>query len=165
MSQESPVEFNFDSESFLPTEVPVKYKQTDYVLREATSGAAKDFANARIARVKMGSAGEPTAYGSLGDLEPLLVSMCLFELSGKPVTMKFVELMPYRMQKALYDKAREISGLDDDDPLAVALELALTRDDAPVTKDALVTWLSSLDGPQFTALTKLGKALAAKSKN
>jgi len=163
MSQIDSTEFDFDSMETI--EVPVKFKGMDYVLREATSGAAKDFANARIARVKMSSTGEATSYGSLGDLEPLLVSMCLFELNGKPVTVKFVESMPYRIQKTLYDKAKDISGMDDDDPLVVSLDLALSREDAPITKENLISWLTTLDGPQYKSLTKLAKALVATSKN
>lgn len=156
-------EFDFDSLETI--EIPVKFKGNEYVLREATSGAAKEFSNARISRVKMSGTGEATSYGSLGDLEPLLVSLCLFEASGKPVTIKFVELMPYKVQKALYNKAKEISGMDDDDPFVDSLDLALTREDAPITREALLVWLSGLDSPQFKPLTKLAKDMAAKSKN
>lgn len=156
---------DFDFDSIETIEIPVKYKSVDYVLREATSGAAKEFANARISRVKMSSTGEATSYGSLGDLEPLLVSLCLFELSGKPVTVKFVEAMPYKVQKALYEKAKEISGMDDNDPMVDALNLALSRDDAPITKESLVEWLASLDGPQYKVLAKLAKSLGSTSKN
>lgn len=84
-----------------------------YFLKEASGDAATKFANARLNCVKLGPDGKPQTVRGIADVEPLLVSLCLFDSNGKNVPEATVRSWPYRIQKALFDRAKEMSHLDD----------------------------------------------------
>ena len=96
----------------------------DYVLREASGDTVAKFNNAR-ARCAQYKDGGLSGVEGLGDLEPMLVSMCLFEDKGdgtpdpqKPVRASILRAWPGPVVKALFDKASEISELDSDKDVA-----------------------------------------------
>jgi len=102
-----------------PIEIPYKIGDKEYVLQEAMSDAAVKWRNASIACTKYGADGNPQGFSKLGDLEPLLVSLCLFEVedgSGirKPMQESQVRKWPHRIITSLFDKAKKISKLDAD---------------------------------------------------
>ena len=112
-----------------PVEVPVTIKGKDYVLKEASSDAAVKFRNANAAGATLTQdANERTkvTMGSIADSEPLLVSLCLFEVrkddkgnvminpsTGKAVhgavALGWVRGLKNSIVKALFDKVMEIS--------------------------------------------------------
>ena len=108
----------FDSLSLI--EVPVKIIDKNYVLREASEDAACRWRNSQVSGAKMVD-GKVSGLGNLADGEPLLVSLCLFELvpevkqfpDGKPVPLQTVRSWPARVVKQLFAKAKEISGLSE----------------------------------------------------
>jgi hypothetical protein len=67
-------------ETLAPVEVPVKIGSGRYVLREASGDAACRYQNAVLKTTKLGPDGRPTDINGLADCEPLLVSLCLFEI-------------------------------------------------------------------------------------
>lgn len=118
-----------------------------YVLREANGAAAKKFKNQQYGGVRMEN-GQLAGVKDIGELEPLLVSLCLFgATSEEDLTAGYtrpmephknaIEKWPSRVLTALYKKAKEISHLDEDDKVQLAIKKALERGDSPCTYDAL----------------------------
>jgi hypothetical protein len=99
-------------EDITPIEVPVHIHGVDYVLRETSGEAAVKYNDARLACNEYQD-GKLVRVHGLADLEPLLVSLCLFTQEGSLVSKTTILGWPARVQKALYDKAREISGMNE----------------------------------------------------
>ena len=97
-------------EQLTPIEVPVQLAGDSYLLREASGEAAAKFNNARTACYDY-MAGKLSKIHDTGDLEPLLVALCIFTHDGKPVPESTVRGWPARIVTALFEKAKEISGL------------------------------------------------------
>lgn len=114
-------ELNFDNLSLI--EVPVSLEGKKYVLREADEDTATAYRNATIAGAKMEDGQVTGMPSNLGGVQSLLVSRCLFPLDkdGAPlpnsVARKTVMGWPSRVVKPLFEKAKEISELDEDESL------------------------------------------------
>lgn len=92
-----------------------------YVIREASGDAACRYRNAQSKALKYND-GKVVASEGLADVDPLLVSMCLFEITGPkgaekytPVPVAQIRAWPHRVQKYLVEKVKSISGLDLDE--------------------------------------------------
>lgn len=122
-----------DFNDLSPIEVPVSIDGRSYILREATGDAACRYRNALLACTQLGPEGKPSSVKGMADAEPLLVSLCLFDDAGKPVSGPTIRKWPARVLKALFDKATEISQLgeeedDNDDKEAAKKSLSGTED-------------------------------------
>lgn len=133
--------------------VPVKLGDNEYELREASGEAAKKFSNARLARIKF-SGGKADGLHDLGDLEPLLVSLCLFDLkTGKNIPQAVVETWPGRVVTALFNEAKKISGLEETNvTVSKLLKKALNHEESPVSYEDLTFWVESLDEEEYRPL-------------
>jgi hypothetical protein len=95
----------------------------NYVLREATGAAAAQYKNDVLKKSKFGPDGKPQAFDGVADVEPLLVSLCLFELKSdgtamdSPVPVNVIKRWPARVVAQLFSEAKRISGMEDDDTL------------------------------------------------
>ena len=96
-------------------EVSVTVGDKQYTLREATGDAACRYRNALLKCTELGPEGKPVRVIGMADVEPLLVSLCLFNEQNKPVHVNTVRSWPARIQKALFEKTKEISNLDDEE--------------------------------------------------
>lgn len=104
-----------------PTEVSVRIKKKDYVLREASGDASCKYRNAMLKSTRLGPDGKPVQIDGMADTEPLLVALCLFEKRPQegggakevPVSVQEVRAWPGWLVKRLFDKAKEISNLDE----------------------------------------------------
>lgn len=120
-------EMNFDD--LQPIEVPIKFRNRSFGLREASGDTAVKYRNAMLESTKLGPDGKPTSVKGMANIEPLLVSMCLIEyiadkegkVRERPVNEATIRAWPNRILKPLYDKAREISALKEDDETEDAL--------------------------------------------
>jgi hypothetical protein len=131
----------------------------NYILREANGRAAKIFNNARISGVTLED-GKPKSLSGIGDLEPLLVSLCLFGENDRPLTVSFVEKWPSRVVKKLYNKAREISDLDEgemENELVTALKKCLDSNGSPMS---YVQFKSYVEATEDSAVEPLRDLLA-----
>ncbi|MCK9571408.1 kinetochore protein SPC24 [Candidatus Pacearchaeota archaeon] len=119
-------EFNFDDLTTI--EIPVKYKGESYVLREASEASTCQYENAKAKCVKMADGKFAGIDGPMADTEPLLVSLCLFDSSGANVALTTIRSWPGRLVKKLFDKAKQISELDQQDEETLTKQLeALTK--------------------------------------
>lgn len=104
-----------------PLEVEVRVGKLDFVLREASGEAAVKYTNAKLKRLTLGSDGKPSTFQGMGDLEPYLVSLCLFtakrerpELNNQPLHEVEIRSWPHKVQKKLFEVAKQISEIDQD---------------------------------------------------
>jgi len=112
-------EFNFSLEL---VEIPVKLNGADYVLREADEETAAMFNNARLAGIRLEDGKMAGLPSDIASLQSLLVSRCLFTVSPdgskSRVDRGIVKGWPSRVVKPLFERAKEISDLDETPTLA-----------------------------------------------
>lgn len=135
--------FNFDS--LAPQETPVTIEGKKYVLREPSEAAALRYRDACIRGAKMEDG--VVTMGAVAEAQPLLVSLCLFEIiseqNGEPknvgVSLQTIKGWPTRVVKPLFEAAKEMGGLNEGTPeelekaiakLQKQLAKARTKDDA-----------------------------------
>lgn len=131
----------FDFGSLEVIEIPVVGPdKKPYILREASGDAVAKFNNARGRCVQFRDGGMSAVAGQ-GDLEALLVSLCLFHVVKeadeeidmnhpelwkadlkKALTAMTIRSWPERVVKPLFDKAKEISEIDEPEDLAALKE-------------------------------------------
>ena len=117
-------EIRFDD--ITPIEEKVFIGGEEYLLRETSGDASVKYDNARLDRYEYQD-GKLAKVKDLGDLEPLLVSLCLFMSDGKtPVSELTIRSWPARVQKSLYNRAREISGMNET-PKTIKEQIALLQ--------------------------------------
>lgn len=131
MSQDT-TEMVFDDISL--KEISVRIGTNDYILREATGDVACKYRNAMMRSTKLNAEGQPAYVDGFADIEPLLISMCLFQILKEgeatkriPVSLANVRLLPCRVQKALYAKAVDISELAEAPDNVEELEKAIGK--------------------------------------
>lgn len=95
----------------VPIEVPVTINRERFILREATEEAAIKFRNACMAGARMED-GKVVGVSNMAETQALLVSLCLFA-DDKPVPPSVIKRWPSRVVKSLFEKAKEISQLDE----------------------------------------------------
>ena len=100
-------------DSFALHEEPVFLGDKKFVLREASSGAATRYRNALLDCATMGPEGKPSKLSGMASVEPLLVSLCLFEEDGKPVPLAEIERWPSKIVKRLFNRVKDVSDLDE----------------------------------------------------
>lgn len=104
-------EMRFDD--ITPIEVEVFVGKEKYILRETSGAARVIYDNARLACYEY-QEGKLVKVHDIASIEVLLVSLCLFMGDGvTPVPEVTIKVWPGRVYKALYEKAREISGMSD----------------------------------------------------
>lgn len=100
-----------------PQELAVTIGGREYVLREASAEAARQYRNAASKGMKFDGNGKPVSLGdNPADAELLLVSQCLFEryphngeTRERPVQPNTVKAWPDRVTKALFGKCKDLS--------------------------------------------------------
>jgi hypothetical protein len=114
-----------DFTDYTPWEQLVGYAGTKYMLREATGEAARLYRTASLRGVELDrdeDANKTTTrrLEAITGVEPLLVSLCLFsENPAKPgtfdvpVSESTVGSFPSKVQKAWFDKIKDVSDLDE----------------------------------------------------
>jgi len=151
----------FDTSEFEEQRISFTFKEEDFVLREATGEAERRFTNARTKAAKIGANGQIRELGDVGDLKPLLVHLCCFRdegpKAGQQVGLAEIGKWPGRLVSSLFDKAKEISGFDEEDKLGEELSKALALEDAPCTLEDLREFVEGLDKDEYVELHELVK--------
>lgn len=83
-----------------------------YTLTEATESEAKSYRNFMIGKARM-KKGETVGYGAIGDAQSYLLSKLLRNLEGHLVNQTEINSWPSRIVSPLFDRAKDISGLND----------------------------------------------------
>ena len=99
-------------------EIPVIVGNQKYILREANGDTAVKFQNARLAKHEYNEEGRLVRLKDTADLEPFLVSMCLFkEDDNTPVSEDTLRNWPSHISSKLFDTAKKISHIDETEDL------------------------------------------------
>jgi hypothetical protein len=165
-----------DFDDLQPIEIAFPIQGKPYVLREASGDAVTKHRSVMLRALKMGANGRPVGIdASAADAEALLVSLCLYDAdeqghlrldkNGNPdgrymVSIPRVKAWPARVQKALFNKIREISDMDEskDSPERRVMLAALAREDFPLPVEQLRQWAADRaeeDPETFQALVEL----------
>ena len=140
MSETNGTPFSMCFEDAEPQVIEVTIKGKAYRLKEPTADVAAKYrsASARCARF---SEGKMQSIDGVGDIEPYLVSMCLFEvLPGgnlKQVPIPTVRSWKASIIRPLFDKAKEMGLLEEEKDTPKSLKKKITE---------LQTRLRSLQG-------------------
>lgn len=113
----------FEEKDLEPIVVPVTIGKKEYELREADEDTAVKYRNASISGVTWGQDGSATKMENIGDVEPLLVSLCLREVvkreggttTYRPVTVQNLLKWKPKVVRKLFETAKEISNLNEED--------------------------------------------------
>lgn len=132
MSTQSTFEHNdFDFTNLQPVRLAFNIGKKQYVLCEADGDAGAKYRSAAVRAAKMND-GKVIGLEGIGDIEPYLVSRCLYHVDDKGnlrvddndnpikkylVTEAEVRSFPDRVQKAVFNKIKEISSLDETDTI------------------------------------------------
>ena len=116
-------------------EVPVEIKGIKYRLIEASAEAAARYRNHAMSCTTFNGDGKPTGVKGLGDIQALLVSLCLFRIVPKDtgealerVSLDFVKGLTERIVKPLFERAKAISELGEEtDESIEGLEKQITE--------------------------------------
>lgn len=106
----------FLEEDLQPRRFKFNHDGKRYLVTEASAGAAREYKNACFKATKL-SAGKVSSLEGMADVEPLLVSLCTFEVPATgdpiPVSRETVNGWQHRMTQKIYDKIKEVSDLSD----------------------------------------------------
>lgn len=92
-----------------PQKQAVTIDGKQYEMREMDSNQHTKYKNALISCGELGADGKPTRFQGLADLEPLLVSLCLFDSEGYPVSLDVIKTWPGRVVQALHGIAKHLN--------------------------------------------------------
>lgn len=159
----------FDFTSLTVQEIPFKIRNKDgsisqYILREASGGAATKYNNAVVDCQVRNEQGKLVAFKDIASVEPLLVSLCAFQVTAegeKPVPLATVESWPNRIQKQLFEAAKTISDIVETLPRERAgLAKALALPTSPLSLPQFRDFLDSLNVEKDEELAALKRWVA-----
>jgi hypothetical protein len=128
-----------------------------YTLREANGKAATDHRNAIMASTQFGPDGKVTGVKNLASVEAVFVAACLWDEKNRNPTVVTVSSWPARVQKALYEKAKELSDMGEESPIVKQLEKALNLEDSPIAYQQLSEFVATLPSEGFSSLVSAFK--------
>ena len=99
-------------------EIPVTIDSQEYVLQELDGAERDKYLNGLTNRMRVNNKGDLAGIKNFDGLQASLVVASIRLVDGverKPVPFKTVQEWPAKVVKQLFDAARAISGLDDED--------------------------------------------------
>ncbi len=156
---------DLDFSSIEIREVPVvDPKGNEYILREASGKAATDHRNAIMSCAIFGPDGKVVSYKDLSSVEAKLVAACLWDDKGRNPSVQLVQSWPARVQKVLFEKAKELSDISEDSSIRELFIEALSKEGSPVSLEDFSSWIRSL-GPKYSRLLRLFESSTDSVKN
>lgn len=117
-----------------------------YTLKPASANSVIAFRTKSAQAARYGNDGKLVGWEGLANVEPYLVSQCLYDSQGRLVPDAKIRQWPNKVLKALFKIAFEISDIEERrDQSKEQLLSALSREDSPVKLDDLRAWVSSLE--------------------
>lgn len=120
-----------------------------YVLNEASTNAASRYRNIHFSGARYED-GKLSKVEGIANADTVLLSCCITYADGAEkgqlVPIAIIDKWPERVTKPMVQWVKDNSEIDTgEDPLKVALQEGLKREDSPLTFDALCDWLKSWD--------------------
>lgn len=135
-----------------------------YTLREANGKAATDHRNAIMASTVFGPDGKVTGIRSLASVEASFVAACLWDAQERNPTTALIQTWPARVQKQLYEKAKDLSDMNEGSTVAEDLEKVLSLEGSPVSFEDLSAFICLQTADEFKSLVKLFQRKASKDE-
>ena len=151
----------FDTGEFERRSFEFSYEDVNYECREASGGVQRQFTEARIKYSVATPDGGRQPTPEAGKIKPLLVHLCTYTQknqggkSGKRIDLKTVEDWPDRLVDELFNKIKELSGIDEEDKLGEELGKALSDPSAPCTVEQLREHVEDLGKDNYPSLWDL----------
>lgn len=99
-------------------EKPVSIAGQSYILRAANGDVAAQYKNKASSLYRVNQDTKETFVTGAGDLEPFLVSLCLFKVTGEnsyeKVHINHVKKFPGHVITKLFNAAKKLGGLEED---------------------------------------------------
>ena len=102
----------FDFNDITRQEVPVRIGDRQFTLKEPMCDDVVQWRNLQMATVRFVD-GKPQGVGQIADVEPLLVSLCLFDKDDKNVPQEHIETWPSKIVSKLYKWLLEVAELQE----------------------------------------------------
>lgn len=113
-----------------PIQVPITWRGKEYKLCECDVPGVAKFKSVAAANFKYAN-GEMAGLSNIGDMDPLLVTLCLKRVledgTLSPVDRAFVDKLPSKMVRDLADRARDINPALDEKPTKESLDKQISR--------------------------------------
>ncbi len=84
-------------------------------LRELDGKERNSYLNKMAGRLRTDKGGKPVGMKSFDGFQSDLLTLCLRDEHGEPMTKQAIEDLPSKAQQALFEKAQELSGLNVED--------------------------------------------------
>jgi hypothetical protein len=144
-----PTVLDFSEEENLFISIPVKIPgdSTEYTLKTFNGADATKFHNAQAKTIRFDSAGNPVGFNDrIADIEPLLISLCLWDDKGRKVSVSKIGSWPFPIQRKLYKTAQQINQIAEEERLSSLLAEAFRNEDnpPPCSLEELREWSTSL---------------------
>lgn len=94
-------------------ELPVVIDKENYTLRELDGQQKGKYLNQMGSRIELGADGKVSGFKDYAGLESTLLSLCLYNAEGVPVSKNVIDSWPSSMLTRLFDAAQELSGLNE----------------------------------------------------
>lgn len=118
---------SLDFDSPAPKDVPFRYRNKSYSLREASHDKAREYRSALLASYRPGAGGLLPGE-NLPRTELVLLAGCVYDQDDKPVPVEEMKTWPNRVIRPLFERVREMSYLTDLDTSSVdALDKEISR--------------------------------------
>jgi hypothetical protein len=142
-------------DDLVPQEFVFEYLGKRYVLHEASGAIAKKFQNERTNRFKLNSNGKIEGVRDAADLAPMLVAWLCKTSEGSSLPQTLIESWPDRLVQKLFQKAKEISGIDEAvlTPADIVSSL-LKEPGCPIDKKEFSEWIKTVQGEKYEGLKK-----------
>jgi hypothetical protein len=140
----------FDFKDITPATKDVKnLGGRNYLLNEASTDAASRYRNIHFSGARYED-GKLSKVEGIANADAVLLSCCITYSDGAEkgqlVPIAIVNKWPERVTKPMVQWVKDNSDIDTgEDPLKVALQEGLKREDSPLTFDALCDWLKGWD--------------------
>lgn len=110
-------------------EVEVVIKNVNYILREADGATAAKYRSAAVQGSRFSQKTKDVLVGpGIGDVELVLLSGCLlFKENGRRVPEGTIRAWPSRIITQLFNRAKQISELEEDDDTIESLEAKISE--------------------------------------
>ena len=110
-----------------------------------------------------GPDGKVTGVRSLASVEASFVAACLWDANERNPTAPYIQTFPARVQKQLYEKAKDLSDMNE--PSFIEdLEKVLALEDSPISFEDLSAFICKQNADEFKNLVKMFQKKADKDE-
>lgn len=148
-----------DFSDLAPQSMEFEWGGQSYVLHEPTAGVVRKYQNEQSARLKYSSTGEIAGVSDIGDMDPLLVSMCVKTTEGNAIPKSVIESWPSKLVSRLAKEVKAMGDLESaTDSIFETLGEAFDTAPGPISKQDFADWILSLKNKKYELLVAEVKA-------